>query len=66
MVKKLTKDEYQTKLNNSAPLNYTIVGQYNGGKKPITVIHDVCGKKIHQKCADNLLRIKSCIHCDPT
>lgn len=65
MARKLTKEEFQDKLNKNCPLKYTIIGEYLGGSKEITVVHDKCGKTIKQKYAKNLFKVRSCPHCNP-
>ena len=65
MATKLTKEQFQEKLNKEATLRYTVVGDYISGSKPITVIHNECGKEIKQNYAKNLFRVKSCPHCEP-
>jgi hypothetical protein len=65
MAKRITKEVFQERLDKDAPLKYTIIGEFTGSKKEVTVVHDVCGKTIYQKYASNLLRVKSCPHCNP-
>lgn len=65
MAKRITKEEFQKRLDIEATLKYTIIGDFKGSKQEVTVVHDICGKAIYQKYASNLLRIKSCPHCNP-
>ncbi|AGH57596.1 homing endonuclease [Pseudoalteromonas phage pYD6-A] len=64
MAKKISKGEFQKRLDDEAPLKYTIV-DYTSAKGVGTVIHNDCGTKIYQKSISNLLRIKNCPTCHP-
>lgn len=64
MAKRISKEEFQKRLDDEAPLKYTVL-EYTSAKGAGTVIHNDCGTKIYQKNISNLLRVKSCPTCSP-
>ena len=64
-MKKLSNLDFQHKLDSKAPLDYELVGDYEGGNNPVTLLHKACNKEVTFNVAKNVFRVKSCKHCNP-
>lgn len=63
---RLSNEEYQQKLDEYKVIEWVLVSDYEGGKKPVSLLHKGCGQVSTYPSAANVFRTKNCRFCDPT